>query len=813
MRKNSIYSACKRICAAIIAAVLAATLFACAAPISISFYASELVMYVGETRDIAYYAQLTPSYGAVVELEIDGECVEAYGTRVTAVAAGEATVTARTATDSATIKIKAEYRAANGVYLTTDGKTVQNVKAGDTPEPVAFTAATDDYADPDAQYVWTVNGSKVGEGRGFEFAPEAYGEYAVTVSCNGVARTETVRIYRETDARAYYDGALNQDGDFSAVRFFAVESADSRNPRSVFEWTVNGEVASRSQIFDFTPTAAGEYEIAVAVNGAARRFEGGDSVLVTATGVRAPDVFEVAFDDCDGVFVRWRDGMTARSVSVTDPSGVRRVYELTDARYAERFAGGEFDATGLIEVCADNAGVYKLRITADGRGDEFEFMQYDRTAEPYLTENVLCRNSFIPDAAQAEEWVRELYACGITRAECYVARGVENIEQAIIAAAQALGLTAETQTNGAVVSVAFGDYTNAPAVATPAPAITQIYSVLPHIEYDAAHRRNAAYVLPIDRIKKSVSVDNSEQLLCVALGGRRPAPESGSAAGRIYGVARRVLLSIIGADYAPSQKAHAIYDWLQWSTKKTNAAAADGSARYLEGLFGDGKPEDGDGIAPTGALDSLGMSKAFALLCRMEGIECDIERDADGYYNTVALDGITYVANVYGGESSGVVSTRRVELTSHAGIMLPYDGAIFDDGELYYLQKGFYDGEYYDYYIDAAERDDYETCRAAVFAAFSERARGGVTVPSVDGITTFEHGTLGAEFMLGGVVTDATVSGVSAMLRRAAVEYYEVFINKNVPDAVVDGIRVYREGNVLHITVTVPAGSGKIEGV
>ncbi len=104
-------------------------------------------------------------------------------------------------------------------------------------------------------------------------------------------------------------------------------------------------------------------------------------------------------------------------------------------------------------------------------------------------------------------------------------------------------------------------------------------------------------------------------------------------------------------------------------------------------------------------------------------------------------------------------------------------------------------------------------CRAAVFAAFSERARGGVTVPSVDGITMFEHGTLGAEFMLGGVVTDATVSGVSAMLRRAAVEYYAEFINKNVPDAVVNGIRVYREGNVLHITVTVPAGSGKIEGV
>ena len=100
-----------------------------------------------------------------------------------------------------------------------------------------------------------------------------------------------------------------------------------------------------------------------------------------------------------------------------------------------------------------------------------------------------------------------------------------------------------------------------------------------------------------------------------------------------------------------------------------------------------------------------------------------------------------------------------------------------------------------------------------MFDAFSERALGGVTVPSVDGITTFEHGTLGAEFMLGGVVTDATVSGVSALLRRAAVEYYAEFINKNVPDAVVNGIRVYREGNVLHITVTVPAGSGKIEGV
>lgn len=764
-------------------------------------------MYVGETRDLLYYAQLTPTDGGGVALETDGECVTVDGTRVTAVSVGEATVTARTADGSATIKIKTEYRAANGVYLTTDGDTVQTVKAGEKPAPVAFSAALDGYADPDAKIVWTVNGEKRGEGVAFELAPATYGEYEVAASCDGLSRSETVRIYRETDARAYFDGELVQNGDFSSVRFYAVESIDSRNPRSVFEWTVNGTVESRSQIFDFTPRTAGSYEIAVKVNGNVRRFENGERVTVTATGERAPSVWTVDFDDCGGTFIRWRDGMTARSVAITDPNGARSVYELTDARYTERFSGGEFDATGLIDVCADTVGTYRLRITADGRGDEFEFAQYDKTAEPYLNNKVLCRNSFISSAAQADEWVRELYACGVKRADCYVARDAENIEQAVIASAQSLGLTVETATDGAVLSVVFFDYVNAPVAATQAAAVTQIYSVLPHIEYDSSRRRSSTFVLPSDRIKKTVSVENSEQLIAAVLGGLRPVSESGSAARAIYERARRVLLGIIGVDYSSAQKVHAIYDWLQWSTTHAPDAAEGYSARYLEGLFG------GSDIEPTGALDSLGMSKAFALMCRMEGIECGIERGENGYYNKVVLNGVPYIVDVYGGESEGVISPRHVELCSHAGLLLANDGALFDDGELYYIKKGVRDGIYFDWYIDAEERDSYDVCKAAVFSAFSAQPRGSVTITGVNGITIFEHSTLGAEFMLGGAITDDTVTSVSQLLRRAAVEYYTESIDKNVPDSFVNGIRVYREQNVLHIIVNVPVNAGGVEGV
>lgn len=786
--------------------MLAAALFACAAPIDIAFYTDEITMYVGETRDMRYYAQLTPTDGCEVVLEIDGDCVTADGTLVTAVTVGQATVTARTANGTASIRISAEYRAANGLYLTADGETVQTVKAGDKPAPVAFSAALDAYADPDAKLEWTVNGKKRGEGTTFELVPETYGEYEVAAHCGGLYGTATVRIYRESDARAYCDGALDQDGDFSAVRFFAVESVDSRNPRSVFEWTVNGIAEGNLQIFDFTPPATGKYEVAVKVNGVQRRFESGDSVMITATGARAPEVAELAFDDCGGTFIRWRDGMTARSVSITDPDGARRVYELTDARYTERFAGGAFDATELIDVCAENPGTYKLRITADGRGEECEFSQYDKAVEAYLDNNVLCRNSFISSAEQAAEWVYELYACGILRAECYVARGVQNAEQAVIAVAQELGLAVETKTDGAVVSVVFSDYANAPTATTVAESVTRIYSELPHIEYDATRRRGSAYVLPLDRVKRTVSVETSEQLVVAVLGGFRPVPQSGSVASVIYDRARRVLLGIIGADYTPSQKIHAVYDWLQWSTVQVRSAAAGDSARYLEGLFG------GVGTEPAGALDSLGMSKAFALLCRMEGIECGIERGADGYYNKVVLNGVPYITDVYGGESTGVIPPRRVELCSHAGLMLADNGVLFDDGELFYLQKGVSDGVYYDCYIDAAERADYDVIKAAVHSAFSAHALGSVTMPGVNGITMFEHGTLGAEFMLGGSVTDDAVGGISGLLRRAAVEYYAENINKDVPDTFESGIRVYREKNILHIIVNVPVSTGD-EGV
>ena len=271
---NSLYKAARLAAIAAIFALLSLLLIACGKEVTVSFYTDEISMYVGETRDLAPYIAVRPISDAAVTLEADGDCVSLDGTRVTATAAGVATVTANAGEARATLKINAEYRKPNGIYVTTGGDTVQSVAENAKPKKVSFTATLDDYADPEAEIVWTVNGDECGKGSSFDFTPPSYGEYAVAASAAGASCTHTVAIYRPTVARAYYEGKLEQDNDYSSVRFFAAESIDSRNPKSVFSWTVNGVEASLAQVFYFTPSARGEYEVSLKVNGASARFDG-----------------------------------------------------------------------------------------------------------------------------------------------------------------------------------------------------------------------------------------------------------------------------------------------------------------------------------------------------------------------------------------------------------------------------------------------------------------------------------------------------------------------------------------------------------
>ncbi|MCM1368627.1 MAG: hypothetical protein NC184_07450 [Roseburia sp.] len=823
--KNKVHVYALRVAAAVFVAVLSALAagFACACSkrVDISFSTESLRILVGDSRDLFPYVVFSPATAddKEITLSADGDCLEIDGTSVTAVRSGDVTVTAKShGGGEASIRITAEYRTANGISISADGDTVQNLSDPAAPSAIEFTARFDEYVDPAAVASWSINGAHVADGNTFVYAPPSFGEFDISASVQDVSDSVTVKVYRETAAVASYDGALRQTNDFSPCVFAVKEQIDTRNPRSITEWSVNGARASSAQVFEFVPPSSGTYEITVKVNGKKRTFaSGADCAVITAVGDRVPTVSEIAFDDTDGVFVKWRDGGHIRSVSITAPSGDRTVYSRSDSLYSQRFSAGAFDATDIIKVCAadgEEAGKYTVKLTADGQSAEYEFWQYPYKASEYIGEKALCNNKFLSDDGQTREWIRELYACGRRSGKAYVARDYD-AERALDVAKSAAELCGmpctRAEVTGSIVSLYFGEYFNAPVKSSVRAYTRAIYSSLPHIEYDAAARRSGSYRLAVDRAAKKIAVTDSEQLLIAALCGYSPVPTQSGSAQTVYSAARTALLNIIGASYTDAQKVHAVYDWLTWVCVRPTVEDADGSCRFLEGVFG------GRSIDATGAVSSEGAAKAFALMCGMEGIECVICSQTSGssvyFWNKVKLSEVWYNVDVYGGmaPSGSTPSSHKTLFLSDAqaavyGLSCSEAPEAVDDGGVYYLQKNTFDGQYFDAFVDLSEKDGYNIIKAAVFSAFDGQRRNSVSLIGIGGVTTVSPcNYFGAEFSLDGRLSAEEVQAVKDAVLRAVGEYgTEVLSARFSADTVkthfTDGDRI------LHVTAPKPSG-------
>ncbi len=772
---------------------------------------SEVKMYVGETRDLMSYLAFSPDVKekqASFSSSDDG-IAEITGSIVRAVAVGSATVTVRAGGEEESITISVEYRAASTLEITTDGSAVQNVNDISDVTPVIFGAEADDFIDPDTKVEWAVDGKAAAQDGEFVFTPTRFGEYAITAKLQDLTETVYVKIYRATDACGKADGEIIQMRNYTPVVFSAHEDIDTRNPKSVVGWTVNGEHASDDKVFVFTPTAQGVYNIELYVNGVKRKIGEKESVAVEARGERAPSG-KVTFD-ADGVYIKWSDGAKARSVVITDPGGVRTAYSSSDIDCAYRFGSGVFDATGLINVTSRTPGEYSIAVSAAALG-ETSFMQYGEDARAYIENKLLVNNSFIERAERGGEFILELYVCGKSSAQAYIARGADKEKVTSFAKTRAseLGLDIAVTMDGDIMTVELGEYVNAPTEnADPIPE-RGMYSVLPHIEYNETNRRASDYALAIDRIARTVEVVGSEQLLFAVMSGLKPLPKDNSAAKIVYDNARRMLISIMGKDYSDFRKVHAIYDHLQWCGYKANAvtAAAENSSNYLESMF-----YVSGSVRPSYAVTSRGAAKAFALLCGMEGIRSDIvavERDGTYYYiNTVEIDNMRYYIDVYGGEYE--MSARELctherllmddETARMLGIYEESDVGASDCGETYYLQK-YTNGEtYYDYFISAAEKSDYAALKAAVFGAFDRTPRGEISISSVTSTMKFTNETFGAEFFLDAQLGSSDINAIEKSILRAVDEYAKANYGKSFGD---NAVSVYTVGRTMHVTAVIP---------
>ncbi len=159
-------------------------------------------------------------------------------------------------------------------------------------------------------------------------------------------------------------------------------------------------------------------------------------------------------------------------------------------------------------------------------------------------------------------------------------------------------------------------------------------------------RRNNSTVFNIDRREQFAYVTTSEQLIQVVQAGKQPIFIGNSQdAEAVYNNAKSVLLAIVNDKMTDVEKTTAIFDWLEYaltldlqSTKKLdNGYLVDADISeyglkehfYLESIFGDIRSEsngggDGEFYLGTKLATSESYSKAFALMCAIEGIDCVI---------------------------------------------------------------------------------------------------------------------------------------------------------------------------------------------
>lgn len=763
-------------CYMLILATLAAVFLAvgCSSAAGITLLRSDITLTVGERRDILPYIGTSGVSRDEIELLSDSDCIRIEGTAVVAVAAGEAKLTVRVADIGATMTVAVVPRALsdfsvsveNGIQ-TTDGD----------PTAVVMTVVAEGNADAQANAMWHI-GDISHTGADFLYTPPTYGEYTVDVTVGEIKKNCYIKVYRRTQVEVSHSD-LGEVKAFLPLKFTAKERVNTLNPPSVYEWRVNGETACSDSSFTFVP-AIGKYKISLYVNGECTAIDGKSEIELSA--VDNSEDIKIEFADVDGVYVRWSSRRNVLYVSVTSPNGKRKIFDVTDAQYSHLFGDGTFKATEYIDIFTPDGGEYNITIGTDVGKYELMFGGISDNAKAYLESVALCDNAYITDAEKARRFVWQLYAIGQTQAQCYAAGEVSAVVKAIADQAEFFGLNVSIAQNGNELALSFEPYANAPEKYE-TKAVNSTYTVIPHIEYNVTKRRQSDHVFLSDRRAQSVRVRTTEQLLYAVCNGYKPIVQSGDAAFAVYNAAKTVLLRIIGSEYTPREKVHAIYDWLQWVTVNTDTKTGSSACSFLEGVFTAPKAA-GSGYAVT----SEGAAKAFGLLCGIEGITSALCRDDGGFYNKVELNGIWYNVDVYGGKITGG-ELGSTELMSHRGLLISDsmlkdlghgpDGQCeaYDISESEFLQKRTYDGVYYDRYVDGAEADSYSVIRAAVFDAFDGITRESFRIPYVGSEVLFPQNIYGIEFALDPSLTEKQIEKVVALINKAVDEYAKNVLN------------------------------------
>lgn len=658
----------------------------------ISFTRSSLTLHVGETVGIAQYVDSdTASY----TLSSDNPAVVSVNVskrEITAEAVGVAYITAETSTSYARLKVTVEEPEQDALSIEAEGELIQTF--GETTA-VTFKPTTSGAASK-GQIAWYVNGRFINllpQRSSFTYTPSEVGIFVITAKVGTFSDEATVRVYYSSAASVEYSGELVQNGaPFADITFTVVLSEEID---CYIQWFEDGRqlYAGEELVFVYTPHP-GRYTLSAKVNGKEVY-----SVEVSFKGPVVPDAPTLEFDNLYPHAYLVYEAAGKVKVEISFPDGQVREY-AEGGGYASLFGRGRMDVGSVISLCATDSArrTYRFRVKSMGDGDVYtesayseyyDFTQLPQAAAKYISTILPGGDLYVTSdseyVAVAEYYVFARKKTAGTRVsfDCYIAYDREGSaadlwnDVFVLAATSGLYTNITASDSGSVMTTSFTVSTvNAPTRQTYGTAgsgeyASQLHAILPHINYDQAKYRPSDYVFPIDRREHSISVTYSDELYYAAEGGyTRPEPVAGSAAETIYNLAKGVLRKICTDEMTDVQKAHAIYDWIMWQVTYDNPAADTKSnsealsAYYLEGVFGDGDTLiNGFKYSPVAVCD--GISKAYAMMCNIEGIPCvrvigkagKSLREAGGHaWNKVYLGGQWYSVDCTWGDTQAQIS-------------------------------------------------------------------------------------------------------------------------------------------------------------
>ena len=687
-----------------------------------TFSVKSLTLEVGESYDLRrVITGNTEDYRISVDTD---SILKVSGKKITAQKVGRTAVSVITKNSDDTITVTVKEAEPTTFTIQTQGQTIQTVGQAST---VVFTAnATGTLRGESVD--WYVNNVKQNlpqDETVFSFMPEDAGVFTIEAKAGKYSAQSVVRAYYSIEAVGAASGVLNQlDGEITAITLTATAATDLRNPTNYIEWVVDGKTLYEGEntSFRYVPSI-GTHVVELYVNGVKRLIGGQSSVTVRAAGqADAPTVTGVTFDNVyPHVYVEY-EGADNAQVEIIAPNGLMLTYRQSDDAVASKFSDGRFDAQGVISTCAmsSSRGTYRIRAKALGDGDlikaseyseTFSFVQLPPAAKKYLETSILDFDLYLTDEEDYID-VLEYYVLGRSKTasrpkvefSCYIAFDMTKQSEAESlfygafewAATSGSYNNISVKLNSNVMTTSFNVSTiNRPTRQSydgnnDYEYAVELHAIAPHINYDEAKYRPANYVFPIDLAERTESVSYTDELYFAVEHNTRPIPESGSAADTVYQKAREALRMIVTDEMSDVEKAHAIYDWIMWKVTYDTPAtevSRNGeaySAYYLEGVFGDGSTyikdvSTGKSVAyyPYAVCD--GLSKAYTLMCNIEGVPCvrvagmagDSLLDAGGHaWNKVYVNGGWYLVDITWGDSQGRIDRTVYELSLHDWLFL-----------------------------------------------------------------------------------------------------------------------------------------------